>query len=437
MTVPATAMPSRRWLIAIALAWTCTRGIVLWLYLGRHSWVTGDIAYFAQSLARVDEVGLGSTLVEYPLPGVVVIALPWLLASLVGIPDAYGDVVLALSMLADAAFTALLVAHRPRRGGAAVVVWILAVPLLGATAYARFDLVPSVLAAVGLLLLESRTRVAATAAALATGFKLWPAVLVPALAAPTATRRRVLTVVAGVGVVLVATTVALTGWARLFSPVVWQAERGLQIESVAATPAMVGWVLSPASFAIDFGRHNAYEITGAGTEAMLAAAQAATLCALAVVALLSWSAVRKGSAVGPTAVTWVALAGVASFLATSKVLSPQYLLWLLPLAAAALAVTPTTEAAPLRRWTAVLLVATGATQLVFPEMYGSLTGEGTHEAWAVTALTVRNLLVVWLAAWAVVRATRSLSAAGRSSATLPDRHGRSGASSDGATTTPT
>ena len=38
---------------------------------------------------------------------------------------------------------------------------------------------------------------------------------------------------------------------------------------------------------------------------------------------------------------------------------------------------------------------------------------------------------------AVVRATRSLSAAGRSSATLPDRHGRSGASSDGATTTPT
>ena len=130
-------------------AWLLTRILVLWLLVGRESWVTGDVAYFAQSLAAVPDAGLGRTLVEYPLPGVVLVALPWLLAEWSGLPGAYAALVAVFALAADAAFTVLLVPlRRRRRRRAALAVWLLAVPLLGATTYARFDLVPGILAGV-------------------------------------------------------------------------------------------------------------------------------------------------------------------------------------------------------------------------------------------------------------------------------------------------
>ncbi len=173
-------------------AWLLTRILVLWLLVGRESWVTGDVAYFAQSLAAVPDAGLGRTLVEYPLPGVVLVALPWLLAEWSGLPGAYAALVAVFALAADAAFTVLLYRCAGASRRAALAVWLLAVPLLGATTYARFDLVPGILAGVGLLLLARRPRVAAASAAVATALKLWPVLVLPALAARPAVRRPVL-----------------------------------------------------------------------------------------------------------------------------------------------------------------------------------------------------------------------------------------------------
>ena len=92
------------------LVWLLTRGFVLWLFLGPHSWVTGDVAYFADSLSRVAEVGLAGTLVEYPLPGVVLVGLPWLAVEWLDRPDLYAEAVLVLGLATDGAFTGLL--HR-------------------------------------------------------------------------------------------------------------------------------------------------------------------------------------------------------------------------------------------------------------------------------------------------------------------------------------
>jgi hypothetical protein len=55
--------------LAAAAGWVLTRGLVVWLFLGRHDWVTGDLSYFDLSLEQLPDAGLGSTLVEYPLPG--------------------------------------------------------------------------------------------------------------------------------------------------------------------------------------------------------------------------------------------------------------------------------------------------------------------------------------------------------------------------------
>jgi hypothetical protein len=411
-----------------AVVWVVTRGLVVWLYLGRHAWVSGDLTYFAQSLSAIPDSGLVRTLVEYPLPGVLVVAVPWLLARAVDAPTAYGEVVLVLSLLADAAFALLLATrHGPGRRGA-LAVWLLAVPALGATTYARFDLVPALLAGVALLLLATRPRVAAAAAALATGFKLWPALLLPALAAPRSSRRGVLLSTAAVGVVLVAASVLAGGWTRLVSPLTWQADRGLQIESVAATPAIVGWALAPASFDITFSEYNAFEITGDGTAGMARLSGVLGVLAAAGLVALWWWAWRR-AVVAPATVCWLALCAVSVFVVTGKVLSPQYLLWLLPMAAAAVLVT---DDRSLRRWAALLLVATATTQLVFPELYGHLTAPGERTGVAVSALVLRNLMLLWLAAWATVRAVRAVSAAASSSATRPARTGGAHAASGGA-----
>jgi hypothetical protein len=386
------------------LVWVVTRGFVLWQLQGPHGWVGGDVAYFDASLARLAEHGPANVLVEYPLPGVALVALPWLLTGGGGNPEAYADMVVAFALVTDIAFGLLLahVAGPTRRP--AVLVWLAAVPLLGATAYARFDLVPGILAGVGLLLLGQAPRVAAGAAAVATGLKLWPALLLPALAAPTRSRRGVLFVVVSVGVLLAGTSVALAGWARLVSPLTWQADRGLQVEGVLATPAMVGWALAPEHFAVAYGPFNAFEVTGPGVDALTAASGLLSVLLVPALGLLWLRAWRQGTAVRADDVAWLALAAVAVFMVTSKVLSPQYLLWLLPAAAAALAVVD--QPRRLRRWSVVLLVATGLTQVVFPIGYAGIVEPQPWSPWVVLVLAVRNLLLVWLLVDAVAEVLR-------------------------------
>jgi hypothetical protein len=425
----------RLWPVAFVVAWVATRALVVWLLGGRHSWVQGDLHYFVHSLTAIPDAGLSGTLVEYPLPGVVVVALPWALVGLLDGPGAaYPDAVLALSLLGDAAFAWLLARQaRPRRA-AALLVWLLAVPLLGATAYARFDLVPGLLVGAALLLLAERPRLAAGLAALATGFKLWPAFVLPALAAPARSRRPVVTVVLVVGALLAGASVLAAGWARLFSPLAWQAERGLQIEAVAATPALVGWALAPESFEIAFTDHNAYEVFGPGTGALLVASTVLSALAAALMLVLWVRAFRHGAELSGETVAWLALAAVGLFVVTSKVLSPQYLLWLLPAAAAAAGLS---RGRGLVAWAAGLLVVTAATQVVFPFLYGELTHRGEHAGWAVLALAVRNALLVAVVAWATVAAARGVSEAGRSIASRPDRAGTSHAPAGAEPPTPT
>src|SRR5690349_15447910 len=102
--------------------WLLTRGLVLALFVGPQHWVTGDVAYFADSLDSLSRHGIGVTLPEYPLGGVAVLAVPWVLADLVGGGvTATGWLLLVLALAADAAFTVLVC--RSTRGSAAPAVW--------------------------------------------------------------------------------------------------------------------------------------------------------------------------------------------------------------------------------------------------------------------------------------------------------------------------
>ncbi len=395
----------------LGAAWLAGRVFVLWLLLGPESWVHGDVAYFADSLRAAAAQGLGRTLVEYPLPAVAVLGVPWLLAGALGV--GYGAVLTTAAVATDLGFTVLLRRLATGGGDRATLVWVLAVPLLGSTAYARFDLLPGVLAGTALLLLARLPRTALGLAVAGAGVKLWPALLVPGFLARVRRRRAAFATAAVLAVLLAGATVSVAGAGRLLSPLAYQADRGLQIESVAATPAIVLWWHDPSRWSIHYAASKAYEVTGPGVPVLGALSTVATV-AWALGLAYVWARVwRHRDRVGTRAVVWLSLAAVAGAVATGKVLSPQYLLWLLPLAAAAVAVSP---GRAVLAWTGVLLLATGCTHLVFPTFYAGLTLRSGHVGVAVLLLVARNVLVGVLAAaawWQLVRALRTTGSAGK------------------------
>jgi hypothetical protein len=367
------------------------------LLLGPQAWVGGDVSYFDASLALAGDTGLAGTLVEYPLPAVAVVAVPWLLASATGV--SYAVLLLLAAALTDLAFTVLVARSTPRLGPP--VAWVAAVPLLGSTAYARFDLLPGVLTGAAVLLLASRPRVAGTLVATATAVKLWPVLLAPALVAAGRPRRAVLWAGGVTGGVLLAVSVATAGWGRLLSPLTYQAERGLQIESVAATPVMAGWLLAPGRWTVHYAASKAFEVTGPGVELLLAASTLATVLYVAGLVLASRWLWRARDAVRADTVVWWGLATVTGFVVTGKVLSPQYVLWLLPTAVAGLVVA---DGRVMRLWVAGLLVVAALTQVVFPTTYGAVTtGLGAPPWVPVLALALRNAVMLALLVVAVLR----------------------------------
>src|SRR4051794_23882440 len=382
----------------MALGWGLTRlltVVLLFAYEGPRG-ALGDVGYFSESLHGLSDGTLAHTLQEYPVPAVALVALPYLLAAAVGSVQLYGVLLVAAVLACDGAFTAYL--HRSAAGNPRpVVAWLAAGPALGGLALARFDLVTGVLVAMSVLVAARRPRLAATAVAVATSIKLWPVLLIPPTIAAARRRGSAAMVVIGVGAALAGCSVLAAGWGRLISPLTYQSDRGLQIESVVATPAMAAWAWTTGSWNVRFAESRAFEVSGPGVGALLHLSSVLLgLLALGVL-LVWWRIARRPGSLSAETVVWVSLAATTGFIVTGKVLSPQYLLWVLPVAAAGLAVGGASAQA-LWRWTLVLLAATALTHLVYPVLYLGLVQRSTWTAEAVGVLAARNLLLVWLTA---------------------------------------
>lgn len=398
---------------AVILLWLTSRAWLAMLLWYPEWGVVGDVTYYHDSLGRLAQDGVSGTLVEYPVPALLLLWLPYAGVHLLALTgDSFVIAVAAMAALTDLLFVTLLVRNRrgPARLGVtgAELVWLAAVPALGATTYARFDLFPGIMVGLAVLYVIRRPRVAAVLAALATGAKYWPALVVPALAAPRHSRRRVLTTVAATGLWLALLSLALGGWHRLFTPFDYQSARGLQIESVAATPAMYAWGRGDFRYSVDYTRWKAYDISGPVVDLMLHVAGAAMLVGGVLILawwVLAWLRLRRCHAHEETLV-WLVLATVGVFLVTNKVLSPQYLLWLLPAASAGLVLLRGGAAVRLGVWSAVLLVTALLTHEIFPRMYGyMLQWDPVGSPWITRVLVVRNGLLVALVAYAAWRTT--------------------------------
>jgi hypothetical protein len=246
------------------------------------------------------------------------------------------------------------------RGWRPVLVAAVAPAFVGAIALNAFDLFPAALAAWAVALtLRGRAAWGMALLGAATAAKVYPALLAPILF----TTRRAAAIGVGVCAAIVLPFAALAPGGVAFS-LREQATRGLQVESLG------GSLLGVAGGHVTVS-HSPFSYDIAGT----LATAVGVLTSLLLLAAVAWCWWRRRPA-------QVASAAVAvAFVAFAKVLSPQYLLFLVPFVA---------PVAPL-----ALLAVLGLTQVWarFPEPFLRTVAHLGPLLWVVV---LRNLLLVAL-----------------------------------------
>jgi len=398
--------------------WLVTRVVTLLvLATPAEEGIIRDVYYYGRQLdAMFGGTPVTETLREYPLPAFAVFLAPRWLSELT--PWTYASIFVTLMVVLDAAFVAALwrVGRGPTPG---LRVWLLLVPFLGPLTFTRFDVVSAVLAGAAVLALArpaagapTRPALSGMLAAAGTAVKLWPAVLLPALVVRRDRPGRVLAGFAVVGVVAVGATLAVGGATRLLSPLTWQGDRGLQLETVWAVPLLFLRCVDPATWSTPYTKFFAFQVEGPGAGTLQALSTVATVACVLLLGWLYWRSWRAGPA-SPALVGLLAVAAACLLIVPNKTLSPQYLLWI---GGALAALGATAPAEPLlRRLNLLLVVGCAVTQVIYPIGYGMLTGPNWANVIGATLLLVRNGILIAITVLAVRRVlelTRRPGAAG-------------------------
>ena len=251
-------------------------------------------------------------------------------------------------------------------------------------ALARFDLVPAlfVLAAI---LARDRGRSATWSGLLSIGvaIKAFPLFLYPALLRGERNIRRVL--VAGAAPLLLCVAAVLVTGDEFGSAITYHTQRALQVESLGASPFELAHVLGSSGVATAVG-HGGFEISASGATAA------------------RWISVVIGAAIYLLLVVtgWRSRASnlelVAALLAVmvvfAPVLSPQFLLWILPISACAYG---------LGRQNVILLAAVILTQVEL-QHYDGVLALSPDFVWPLAARNVLLLIYLWVVAAPIVGA---------------------------------
>jgi hypothetical protein len=258
---------------------------------------------------------------------------------------------------------------------------------LGSVVLSRFDLWPAALTVAALaLLVAGRFRLGLGALGLATAAKLYPAVIAPvAVAHVWRSRGRREALLCG-GAFLGVFAAIVLPFAVISPGGVWdgfwqQAGRPLQIESLGAGLLLAAHHLFGLELTME-SSHGSQNL--AGTAAGVLAVVSTLVQAIVLAAIWIWHA--RGPATRERLLT-ASAASVCAFVAFGKVLSPQFLIWLIPL-------VPLVRGRQGLAASGLLAAALVLTQLWFPFRYWELALEfDTASSWLVLA---RDLVLVGL-----------------------------------------
>ncbi|MET8227933.1 glycosyltransferase family 87 protein [Streptomyces sp. NPDC005301] len=400
------ASTNHRRLVPLAVAWAAARALMLWMLahdelvpLGRGG-VSREVEnlYFRwYGVLSHGAYPSGDHLWQYPPGAGPVLLSPALLPGL-----GYFHAFVALTLLTDAVILAALAraGTRPGRSTAGAWLWTASLPLLLHIPLARYDVQVTAFAVVSLLALSRSPRACGALAAMGALVKVWPALALIGTPRGRTTREAWTSAVVTAVVLLAALT---TLFDNPFDFLRQQGGRGVQIESLGGTvlglARHAGW---PGQVRYRYG---AMEFTGPHVPLVAAASLALTVAAFGL--LLLWR--MRARRWTPSTPYDAALSAVLLFTVTSRVISPQYMIWLLGLSAVCLTARHTTQ----RPVAALVVAATAVSAVAYPGMYG----EVVDSTWTGCLLmVVRNGLLVGAAALSFRRLWRS-------GLSVPDRTG--------------
>jgi hypothetical protein len=275
----------------------------------------------------------------------------------------------------------------------------------------RFDLFPALLMAVAVwAALSGRPGAAGVALGLGVLGKLFPIAILPAIAVPWLVPFDVRGLVR-LGQGLVGTLlagllpfVAVAGSQATFQFLRYNTDRGLQVESIGGGLAVFVGLLRGQPVQMDFG-FSSVNVDGDFASAWLGVLPILTIVGFGLVAWLGWRRIRAEAAlptgIRPSTVVALATVSLLMLLATSKVYSIQYVVWLVPFAALLGGLRFWLGG---QFWLAAALVA--LTIPIHPLLYADLVKQA---ALPILVLNVRNALLITLLAWLLwdLRAARS------------------------------
>jgi Glycosyltransferase family 87 len=398
-------------LTTVLAGFVLSRAVLIWVILGhpviRDTTLTYDVTTLYVKWYDILASGvfpIGDVSWQYPPGAALVVLAPGLL------PFDYLHSFVVLTALADlVAFVLLLRAGRGNHAGAWL--WTVGVLLIGPITYARYDLIVTVLAIAGLVLLARRPAAGGALLGLGAAIKAWPLLALVGTRPGTTTRRSWLSAVVTGAAVALGLAALMAG---AFDFVKSQRGRGIEVESLAALPIHFGRLAGSWDGRPEL-RYGSIEFVGPWVDALATASMVVALLAFGWLLLWRLKARRWQESTPYDA----AFAAVLLFTVTSRVISPQYLVWLVGLGALCLIGRDSCQ-----RSLPWLLVP--ACALTFVEYPFAFHGVMHSRLDSVLLLTVRNLLLLTATVLACVRlwtATTGPAAATRGAERLPHRAG--------------
>ncbi|HEX6888268.1 MAG TPA: glycosyltransferase family 87 protein, partial [Candidatus Nanopelagicales bacterium] len=305
--------------------WFATRGLVLLVAAGmmlHHDWkhVFDDLNVYNRWGLQLAEgrVPAEDPMWQYPPLAAFVFGAVGLLGSK---PWMFA----ILFVVVDVAISVLLAREGGRSGRwGGFAVWLAAPLLIGPLIYGRYDVIPTAFAMAGLLAVAVPVAAGAILA-IGGGLKVWPAVMALSLPRRTWFKGAVAAAMTTLGIV------AVSAWAfpSVISGFLDNGEaRGLQTESVAALPFVWARVALGADGIPEAFRYGSSEV-----DHWLADAMAPWLLPLTAIGLLALILARALGWLDRVPVVDIGFVAILWLMITSRVLSPQYNVWLVGMAA--------------------------------------------------------------------------------------------------------
>ncbi len=362
-----------------------------------RDWLYGDARLYENwgTLIAGHQVPYRDFRIEYPPGALPVFAAPVYARKLAGYYSTYffwfriEIAVFALLSLAAMAWALVRLGATRRRAYLALCAAGVAPAVLGPIEFFHYDAWPALFAVAALAALVSGRGVLACGIAAAGAVaKIFPAVLIPLALFELWRRARWRGVAAGLGAAAAVVAITVAPFAVVGSDgVSWalhrEAGRPLQVESVAATLFTAAHEVGGLHLRTvqSVGSRN---LVGSGPDAV---ASALGVLLLAALLCIYWLYLRSQR--GPEELVLASAAAVAAWVVFSKVFSPQYLVWLIPL-------VPLVGGRVGLRATALFTGILGVTQIWEPYLYDRYYRFTT--AWLDWLVIGRNVLVVGLLA---------------------------------------